>query len=84
MNKRKKRITSEKPPPIEIRNHASGRLDEIVARGADVHLEQMDSNYWWLGIEVEGRYFHVRFDSAKSIRVTIDEDRPEGVRTLAP
>jgi hypothetical protein len=80
--KRKKRTEAEKPSPIEIRNHANGRLDEIVARGANVHLEQMDSNYWWMGLQLAGRYFHVRFSSAKGIRVTVDEDTPEGTRTL--
>ena len=44
--KRKKRTEADNPSPIEIRNHANGRLDEIVARGANIHLEQMDSNYW--------------------------------------
>ncbi len=83
-NRRKKRTESEKPAPIEIRNHANGRLDEIVAHSANVHLEQMDSNYWWMGIEIQGRYFHVRFSSVKGIRVTVDEDTPEGVTRHAP
>ncbi len=82
--KRKKRTEADKPSPIEIRNHANGRLDEIVARGANIHLEQMDSNYWWMGLEIADRYFHIRFSSAKGIRVTVDEDTPEGTRTLAP
>jgi hypothetical protein len=82
--KRKKRTETDKPPPIEIRKHANGRLDEIVARGANVHLEQMDSNYWWMGLQLAGRYFHVRFSSANGIRVTVDEDTPEGVRRYAP
>jgi len=59
---------------IEIRNHASGRLDEIVARKADVHLEQMDSGFWWMGLEVGGRRFHVNFVSARGIRVTVVEE----------
>jgi hypothetical protein len=82
--KRKKRTEADKPSPIEIRNHANGRLDEIAARGANVHLEQMDSNYWWMGLHLAGRYFHVRFSSAKGIRATVDEDTPEGTITLAP
>ncbi len=82
--KRKKRTEADKPSPIEIRNHANGRLDEIVARGANVHLEQIDSNYWWMGLQLAGRYFHVRFSSAKGIRVTVDEDTPEGVKRHAP
>lgn len=75
---RKKRGQDQPPPAdpvgIEIRNHANGRLDEIVARKADVHLEQMDSGFWWMGLEVGGRSFHVNFVSAKGIRVTVDEE----------
>ena len=56
--KRKKRTEMDNPSPIEIRNHANGRLDEIVARGANAHLEQMDSNYWWMGLQLAGRHFH--------------------------
>jgi hypothetical protein len=82
--KRKKRTGADRPSPIEIRNHANGRLDEIVARGANIHLEQMDSNYWWMGLQIAGHYFHVRFSSAKGIRVTVDEDTPERTRTLVP
>jgi hypothetical protein len=82
--KRKKRTEADNQSPIEIRNHANGRLDEIVARGANIHLEQIDSNYWWMGLEIAGGRFHVRFSSAKGIRVTVDEDTPEGVRRYAP
>ena len=36
-------------------------LDEVVATGADVHLEQMDHDQWWMGIEAGGRHFHLNF-----------------------
>lgn len=77
----KKKRRQGKPPltetaGIEIRNHANGRLDEIVARKADIHLEQMDSSFWWMGLEVGGRRFHVNFVSAKGIRVTVNEQEP--------
>jgi hypothetical protein len=41
---------------LEIRTQgqlADGRpaLDEIVARGAFVHLEQMAHDHWWMGLE---------------------------------
>ncbi len=83
-NKRKRRTEAGKSPPIEIRNHPNGRLDEIFADCASVHLEQKDSNYWWMGLQIDGRYFHVRFNSAKGIRVTVDEDMPDGVTRHAP
>ena len=72
--KRSKPSPSAKPLGVEIRNHANGRLDEIVACKANVHLDQMDSGFWWMGLEVDGRRFHVNFVSAKGIKVTVDEE----------
>src|ERR1039458_5405517 len=51
---------------LEIRTQgqlADGRpaLDEIVARGASVHLEQMAHDHWWMGLEAGGKYFHLNF-----------------------
>ena len=44
---------------LEIRTQGElpdGRpaLDEIVARGAFVHLEQMAHDHWWLGLKLAG------------------------------
>ena len=36
-------------------------LDEIVAEGAFVHLEQMCHDHWWMGIRSGGKYFHLNF-----------------------
>jgi len=36
-------------------------LDEIVARGASVHLEQMAHDHWWMGLEAGGKHFHLNF-----------------------
>lgn len=49
---------------IEIRTQGElpdGRpaLDEIVASGATIHLEQMDHDAWWMGIQAGGKYFHL-------------------------
>ena len=51
---------------IEIRTEGElpdGRpaLDEIVATGAAVHLEQMAHDHWWMGLEAAGKYFHLNF-----------------------
>jgi hypothetical protein len=51
---------------LEIRTQGAlsdGRpaLDEIVATGASVHLEQMHHDTWWMGIEAGGKYFHLNF-----------------------
>jgi hypothetical protein len=39
---------------IGLRLNGWGGLDEVVATGADVHLEQMSDNLWWLGV-MKGR-----------------------------
>jgi hypothetical protein len=36
-------------------------LDEIVASGAMVHLEQMSHDHWWMGLNSGGKYFHLNF-----------------------
>ena len=36
-------------------------LDELVATGAGVHLEQMDYDKWWMGIQSGGKDFHLWF-----------------------
>ena len=51
---------------LEIRTQgqlADGRpaLDEIVARGAFLHLEQMAHDHWWMGLEAGGKHFHLNF-----------------------
>jgi hypothetical protein len=51
---------------LEIRTQGElpdGRpaLDEIVASGAFVHLEQMSHDHWWMGLEAGGRLFHLNF-----------------------
>lgn len=46
---------------------ADGRpaLDEIVAHGAFVHLEQMSHDHWWMGLEAGGKYFHLNISSVE-------------------
>jgi hypothetical protein len=51
---------------LEIRTQgelAGGRpaLDEVLAQGASIHLEQMSHDQWWMGIEAGGKYFHLNF-----------------------
>ena len=52
---------------LEIRTQgelADGRpaLDEVLAEGASIHLEQMAHDRWWMGIEAGGKYFHLGFE----------------------
>jgi len=58
---------------IEIRTQgqlADGRpaLDEIVADGAKLHLEQMSHDHWWLGLEAGGKYFHLNITTRDGLR----------------
>jgi len=51
---------------LEIRTQGKlpdGRpaLDEILARGAFVHLEQIGHDHWWMGLEAGGKYFLLNF-----------------------
>ena len=51
---------------VEIRTQGelpdrSPALDEVVASGATVHLEQMSHDHWWMGLEAGGKYFHLNF-----------------------
>jgi hypothetical protein len=39
----------------------SPALDEIVADGASIHLEQMSHDSWFMGITAGGKYFHLNF-----------------------
>jgi hypothetical protein len=37
-------------PSWEVRRNPDGSVDEIVAKGCSIHLEQMDKGVWYLGI----------------------------------
>jgi hypothetical protein len=41
-------------PSIRVLRNPDCSLDEILAAGCDVHLEQMDEGTWWLAIERDG------------------------------
>jgi hypothetical protein len=71
---------------FEIRTQgelADGRpaLDEVLAEGATIHLEQMSHDSWWMGIEAGGKYFHLNFALANGrLEVVLsDQDEPNDV-----
>src|ERR1700681_1676377 len=52
-------------------------LDEVVATGADVHLEQMDHDSWWLSIQAGRKHFHLWFaleEGRLCVRLTDQDD----------
>lgn len=63
--------------PWVVRLNDDGTLDEVCAHGAFVHLEQMDDDQWWLGIDVGGRSLHVNLWTKRNTRIhaRAEEDR---------
>jgi hypothetical protein len=57
-------VSKPETTPLEIR-YDDGKLDEIVATGCDLHLEQLSGNMWWMSVTAGGRTVHVNL-SAKS------------------
>jgi hypothetical protein len=52
-------------------------LDEVVATGADVHLEQMDHDKWWMGIQSGGKDLALWFtleDGRLCVRLSDQDD----------
>jgi hypothetical protein len=71
---------------VEIRTQGSladGRpaLDEIVANGASIHLEQMAHDHWWMGIEAGGKYFHLNISNRDGLLSVHLSDQGEGEGT---
>ena len=68
---------------VEIRTQgesADGRpaLDEIVAEGASIHLEQMSHDQWFIGIGAGGKYFHLLFALTEGkLQVTLSDQGEE-------
>ncbi len=65
----------------EIRLNDDGSLDEVVADTCSVHLEQMDDNQWWLGVDdlpcAKGHRISVFFQARGKIRAMIAERPPK-------
>jgi len=63
-------IAPDKNAKVEIRRNPDGSLDEIVASGAAVHLEQMDHDEWCLIVN----NVRVFLCSRDGITATVDVD----------
>ena len=65
---------------FEIRNNENGTLDEIVASDCNFHLEQMDNNHWWIGINYIGEdgeehMAHINLSTSRAkIKATVEID----------
>ena len=60
----------------EVRLNEDMTVDEVVARGVGVHVEQMDDAHWWMSIDgKQGRRMVLNFfRKGKSIRLTVEDD----------
>lgn len=61
-----------KAKPPEIRPNEDVALDEMVAFGAYVHLEQMGETAWWMAVESGGQLVHVWFHARSKITATAE------------
>jgi len=53
-----------KGEPVEIRRNPDGSIDEIVAHGANLHVEQMSDDGWFMGLDMpDGSYWQFWFGS---------------------
>ena len=51
-------------------------IDDMFLRGVDVHLERMDTNYYWLGITLpDGRTVHIDIHGKRRIDAVLREGR---------
>jgi hypothetical protein len=57
---------------VEIRSDEKpiGTIDEIVAEGASVHVEQMADNAYWMSITANGELWHFWFTCRGKMKLT--------------
>jgi hypothetical protein len=57
----------------EIRRNEDGTVDEILAAGA-IHVEQMDDNSWWIGIDEAAGRMSFFFTARGKIKLTMQDE----------
>lgn len=57
------------PKPPEVRLNDDGTLDEVVAFGSYVHLEQMSGSHWWLVVESAGQRVTVNLTTKRGAAI---------------
>lgn len=57
---------------VEIRKNDDGSIDEVIANGCAIHLEQMDKNAWYLGIDAsDGSHWQFWMGANGNCRVVV-------------
>ena len=62
-------VQPSEPPTVrhvDLITGETGVLDEVIARNADVHLEAMADNHWWLLVTAGGKSVHVNFGTKRA------------------
>lgn len=57
---------------VEIRRNEDGSIDEIVAKAATLHIEQMSGDCWFLGISAEDGSYWQFWLAAKNGRSAVE------------
>ena len=58
----------------EVRLDTDGTIDEIHARG--FHLEMMSKSHYWVGLNLNGEYWHLGFHAKKG-KIELFAERQE-------
>ena len=60
----------------EVRLNPDRTVDEVVASGVGVHIEQMDHDIWFMSIDgKQGRRMHLTFSiKGKKIHLSVEDD----------
>ncbi|WP_420104522.1 hypothetical protein [Bosea sp. (in: a-proteobacteria)] len=74
-------LAGEREPHVEIRRNDDGLIDEMIAKGVTVHLEQMEAGAWFLGLDAGEKtwQFWLRAKNAKT-RVDIYHEQSAAIR----
>ena len=73
---------------VTIRRNDDGSIDEIVAQDCAIHVEQMDGNSWYMGLQAsDGSYWQFWF-GAKNRKSLVEfrhtETSPALTSTIRP
>lgn len=75
------KVAAGRTPEVRYATLVNGEteLDEVVARGASVHLEAMEDNHWWLAIEAGGQRWVVNLYTKRAKITAVAELEDEEV-----
>ena len=57
---------------VEIRKDDDGGIDEVIIDGGSVHMERMDTNSWFIGVDMPNGDYWQFWLGAKNRRTAVD------------